>query len=164
MLGLWWIVCDTNPHTQHSDHGPGTGGEQKRKRGEPLWCTEIIGFSHNLAICYLLKFPPLPCQDKSVNIPGTWAVQQRSGVLFLDGKCTESPGGSVFCLLRTMQWILSKLEFMLPVWSLIQLPREVQGVIVLYEAKAEMQHKVVCKKSFIRHKTQVLGNDFQSRF
>lgn len=162
MLGLWWIVCDTNPCTQPAEHGPGPGAEQERKRGEPFWCTEITGFAHNLAICYLLKFPPLSCQDKSRNIHRTRALQQRPGVFSPSGKFTASLG--VFC----SSWELwSGLS---PNWSCWM--SEVQSsfqkgagwVIVLYIVKAEMQHNVRCKKSFSRHKIQVLGNDFQSWF
>lgn len=108
MLGLWWIVCDTNLQTQQPEHGPGTGAEQKKKWGEPLWCTEITGFSHNLAICYLLKFPILPCQDKSENIHGTRAVQQRSGVFSLNGKFTESLG--VFYILTLENYEVDSLQ------------------------------------------------------
>lgn len=82
------------------------------KPAEPIWNSEIIGFSHHLAICYLLIFSLFTCQDKSVNINRTRAVRQRSGVFFLDMKFIESLGlfSNIYRLLTTMRWILSKLE------------------------------------------------------
>lgn len=161
VVALWWMVCDTNPRAQHSQHGPGPAAQQQRKPGEPLCCTESRGFSHHLAICYLLKFPALPCQDKSGNIQGSRAVQQRPGEFSLKGKFAESLGVSVHWLLRTVQWILSKLEFIAA--CLASNPASQKGsgwVIVPYKVKAEMQHYVLCKKNL--HQTQ--NTSFGERF
>lgn len=161
MLGCWWIVCDTNPQTQPSEHGPGTGAEQERKRGEPFWCTEIIGSAHNHAICYLLKFPPLLCQDKSGNIHGTRALQQRPGVFSLNGKFTES--------LYTGSWELwsgfsPNWNSSLHAWGLIQLPRKVQAGWLFSIKSRQKWSTMSCVKKKLHHKRQVLENDFQIWF
>lgn len=168
---MWYIpentcwVCDGLCVTLIPAHSQQSMDQAlERKRGEPFWCTEIIGFAHNLAICYLLKFPPLPCQDKSGNIHRTQSPAAETWGVLPKWEIHWVSGGFLY----TGSWGLwSGLS---PNWSCWM--SEVQSsfqkgagwVIVLYIVKAEMQHNVLCKQSFIRHKIQVLGNDFQSWF